>query len=197
MVTQFYDMDHYGLVLTTIEKEDILNQPNIHIMESNAHHIIPLLSAPGPNSFNSSLNFILKFCSLQWDEFNENTHSLKNIMTLNSTIGPFFTYLHVWFEAVPVSTFSFIIFSGNNNLWLYHKGTNNTYKTCSWSEGLLLDMPPYVTFSTNTNLSLPDPKYLKIHAAICRVLSWSGAGMYVEVERERQRVQARNLSFIQ
>ena len=53
------------------------------------------------------------------------------------------------------------------------KGTENTYKSCSsvnWF-GLVED----VTFSTKTGLALPNPQYLKVHRAICRIGWLSGA----------------------
>jgi len=38
-----------------------------------------------------------------------------------------------------------------------------------------VDLPSHVTFSTKTDLPLPNPQYIKMHAAICRVAAKSGA----------------------
>lgn len=77
------------------------------VMDTIAHHIIPLRPAQDPNLHDSTLNFILNFCSLEQEEFNGSTHSLKNIITVNSNIRSHFTRLFAWLDAVPVSTFSF------------------------------------------------------------------------------------------
>jgi hypothetical protein len=41
---------------------------------------------------------------------------------------------------------------------------------------MLDDVPEYVTFSTNTNHALPDPKYIALHATCAKVSYFSGAG---------------------
>jgi len=45
----------------------------------------------------------------------------------------------------------------------------------------LIPQPRIITFSTTTNLELPDPKYLKLHAAVCRVAHMSGAAGYLDL----------------
>lgn len=37
-----------------------------------------------------------------------------------------------------------------------------------------------VTFTTTTDLELPDPRYLRLHAAVCRVAHMSGATEYLD-----------------
>jgi hypothetical protein len=42
---------------------------------------------------------------------------------------------------------------------------------------------PIITFtSTDTTLPLPNPEYLKLHAAVCRVAHMSGAAGYLDQE---------------
>lgn len=38
-----------------------------------------------------------------------------------------------------------------------------------------------MTFATSTDLPLPDPRYLALHAAAARVAHLSGAGEYIEL----------------
>jgi len=43
-----------------------------------------------------------------------------------------------------------------------------------------LPHPRTVTFATATGLDLPDSRYLRVHAAICRVAQLSGAVQYLD-----------------
>ena len=45
----------------------------------------------------------------------------------------------------------------------------------------ILPHPLVVTFTTTTNLELPNPKYLKLHAAVCRIAHMSGAAGYLDL----------------
>lgn len=48
-----------------------------------------------------------------------------------------------------------------------------------------LQQPHIVTFTTTTNLELPDSKYLRLHAAVCRVAHMSGVAGYLQsIDRE-------------
>jgi hypothetical protein len=64
---------------------------------------------------------------------------------------------------------------------------NDTYRLRTWDPGMaaLLHLPPVpiITFtSTDPNLPLPNPEYLKLHAAVCRVAFMSGAAGYLDQE---------------
>jgi len=89
-------------------------------------------------------------------------HSLDNIMTLQHDIHSWFDKLQLWFEAVD--------------------DKENTYNICATDEIALLSCKanPIVFKSTHPDLPLPDPVYLRIHAAICRVAHLSGAGEYMD-----------------
>jgi hypothetical protein len=61
------------------------------------------------------------------------------------------------------------------------QGQANTYRICSKYSRLLRELPNTVTFvSQNADLDLPDPRYLKMHAACCRVAHMSGAAKYID-----------------
>ncbi|KAH9008972.1 hypothetical protein EDB84DRAFT_1280840 [Lactarius hengduanensis] len=89
-------------------------------------------------------------------------NSLDNVMTLELNIHNWFDQLAVWFEA---------------------EGSPNTY-TIKAIEPLVLahyckDSKITLT-SERSDLPLPNPDYLEIHAACCRVAHLSGAGEYMD-----------------
>jgi hypothetical protein len=61
----------------------------------------------------------------------------------------------------------------------------NTYRVCTSVPGILtlqhLGPNPVITFtSTHHSLPLPNPEYLKLHAAVCRVAHMCGAADYLD-----------------
>ena len=57
------------------------------------------------------------------------------------------------------------------------KERENTYIARSLKNMFILSFfpqPHTVTFTTTTSLELPNPKYLKLHAAVCRIAHLSG-----------------------
>jgi hypothetical protein len=63
-------------------------------------------------------------------------------------------------------------------------GAPNTYTVCSTENLAFLNaLPParQVHFTTDTDQELPDPRYLKLHAAVCRVAHMSGAAGYLDL----------------
>ncbi|KAH9004547.1 hypothetical protein EDB86DRAFT_3240513 [Lactarius hatsudake] len=91
-------------------------------------------------------------------------HSLDNVMTLELSVHHSFDQLKMWFEAV--------------------KGSPNTY-TIKATGPLFLalckaaDCKITLT-SADSRFPLPNPEYLEIHAACCRVAHLSGAGEYMD-----------------
>ncbi|KAH9002540.1 hypothetical protein EDB86DRAFT_2847233 [Lactarius hatsudake] len=91
-------------------------------------------------------------------------HSLDNVMTLELNMHDSFDQLDIWFEAV--------------------KGSPNTY-TMKTTDPVFLakckaaDRKITLT-SGDPRLPLPNPDYLEIHAACCRVAHLSGAGEYMD-----------------
>jgi len=61
-------------------------------------------------------------------------------------------------------------------------GEENTYGICVTHAEFTFTAPdnPVVFRSAHQGLPLPNPAYLKIHAACCRVAHLSGAGEYME-----------------
>ncbi|KAI0357308.1 hypothetical protein OH77DRAFT_1399856, partial [Trametes cingulata] len=92
-----------------------------------------------------------------------NLHRLENILTLDVFIYKLFDDLSLWFEAV--------------------EGKLNVYNV------ILLpgaDRPPSIPetvqfVSHRPGLPLPNPRYLKLHAACCRIAHMSGAAEYLEL----------------
>jgi len=91
-------------------------------------------------------------------------HSLSNGLTLDLNLHSLFDNLKLWFEKV--------------------QGVPNTYNVCTLNphQSVLASLPHprQVNFTTTTDMELPDSRYLKLHAAICRVAHLSGAAGYLE-----------------
>jgi hypothetical protein len=69
------------------------------------------------------------------------------------------------------------------------QNTQHRYRVCTLYPNLevvaILPANHIVTFSTTTGLPLPDPRYLKLHATVCRVAHQSGISGYLDMfERE-------------
>ena len=66
----------------------------------------------------------------------------------------------------------------------HQQNAQHTYKVCTLYPGFVsvqsLPHPRIVTFSTTTDLPLPDPRYLKLHAVVCRVAHLSGVAEYLD-----------------
>ncbi|KAH9977129.1 hypothetical protein BGW80DRAFT_836751 [Lactifluus volemus] len=92
-------------------------------------------------------------------------HRLSNGLTLDMNLHFLFDRLQLWFEEV--------------------QGVPNTYTVCTLSPNpaalAALPHPRQVTFTTTTDIELPDSRYLKLHAVICRVAHLSGAAGYLEL----------------
>ncbi|KAH9080585.1 hypothetical protein EDB83DRAFT_2284635 [Lactarius deliciosus] len=95
-------------------------------------------------------------------------HSLDNVMTLELNMHDSFDQLDIWFEATEGP----------------QKGSPNTY-TMKATDPVFLakckvaDRKITLT-SEDPRLPLPNPDYLEIHAACCRVAHLSGAGEYMD-----------------
>ncbi|KXN89770.1 hypothetical protein AN958_05310 [Leucoagaricus sp. SymC.cos] len=105
-------------------------------------------------------------------------HHLGNGFTMNEELHSMFDDLSLWFEEVA----------------------NNTYRVRALDPGvgLLTILPPHrtITFtSTDPHLPLPNPEYLRLHAAVCRIAHLSGVASYLDLEDrevERSGVLARD-----
>ncbi|KJA18783.1 hypothetical protein HYPSUDRAFT_69697 [Hypholoma sublateritium FD-334 SS-4] len=98
----------------------------------------------------------------------ESIHHLQNGFTMHSQLHTLFDDLNLWFEHVA--------------------GLDNTYKVCFLSlrdhrSFLSTSQSHTITFtSTDPSLPLPNPDYLRLHAAVCRVAHMSGAAGYLDLE---------------
>ncbi|KAJ8588954.1 hypothetical protein M405DRAFT_792280 [Rhizopogon salebrosus TDB-379] len=90
-------------------------------------------------------------------------HHLGNVMTMQVDVHMKFDSLTIWFEETVCC------------------GTPNKYNICGRREASLVGLPPTVTFTTtDPRLPLPDPRYLRVHAACARVAHLSGAGECID-----------------
>jgi hypothetical protein len=60
------------------------------------------------------------------------------------------------------------------------QGQEHTYNIRRRYPAIHSDLPPSVTFTTNTDLDLPDRRYLALHAACAKVLHLSGAAEAID-----------------
>ncbi|TFK81067.1 hypothetical protein K466DRAFT_604815 [Polyporus arcularius HHB13444] len=82
-------------------------------------------------------------------------NALDNVITLSATLHRYFTELQVGLEPVPDAP--------------------HTYRVRTWGKvAPRLGLPKTVKLSTASGVPLPNPAYLALHCAICRVL-WSSA----------------------
>jgi len=104
-------------------------------------------------------------------------HSLDNIMTLQLDVHCWFDKLELWFEAV-VSGLQIV----SPYAECLQDGKENTYNICATERAHLWTCKPNpIEFkSAYPDLPLPNPAYLRIHAACCRVAHLSGAGEYMD-----------------
>jgi hypothetical protein len=116
-----------------------------------------------------------------------NLHRLSNGLTMDSVLHTFFDNLSLWFEAVPVSNPLQMIQPRVALTYFISliQDFPNTYTirtAVPISRLMNLPNPLVVTFTTtDNNLELPNPKYLRIHAAVCRVAHMSGAFWYLDL----------------
>ncbi|KAI0744199.1 hypothetical protein C8Q80DRAFT_1272767 [Daedaleopsis nitida] len=83
-------------------------------------------------------------------------NSLDNVVTLSATLYRYFTELQVALDPVPGSP-------------------SHTYKVRTWGKvAPRLGLPKTITLTSSSEIPLPNPAYLALHCAICRVL-WSSA----------------------
>jgi len=88
-------------------------------------------------------------------------HRLANIVTLDHFLHTQFDRLALWLEADDTQ--------------------RHVYRICPTDDDIIRGLPNVVTFvSYHANLELPDPRYIKMHAACCRVAHMSGAAGYMD-----------------
>ena len=104
-------------------------------------------------------------------------HTLENVMILSLSFRYMFEELLVWFEAIV---------SGLEMFTPRTEGLqgdqDNTYAICAMEEGILRNCKdnPITLTSQHRDLPLPNPTFLAIHAACCRIAHLSGAIWYIQ-----------------
>ena len=90
-----------------------------------------------------------------------------------------FDDLALWFEENPVRAIKHCS-TYTDDIPFRHliQGQPNTYTVKTLFPTSLNRV---VTFGTTADLELPDPRYLRLHATICRVAHMSGAARYVDL----------------
>ncbi|KAH8925826.1 hypothetical protein BT69DRAFT_1077769 [Atractiella rhizophila] len=92
-------------------------------------------------------------------------HRLSNIMTLSATIRDWFDNLKLWLQPTIVPNVYNVETREDHDRKVFHR-----YK-----------VPRQVTLTTrDPQLDLPDPKYLGLHSACCRIAHLSGAADYLD-----------------
>ncbi|TCD65553.1 hypothetical protein EIP91_002517 [Steccherinum ochraceum] len=107
------------------------------------------------------------------DEIQKNVHSLKNILTLTTTLHNKFDDLKLWFESSESTT------------------QTNEHTVCVRDEELrdLYGIPTTVQFRSHRDgLELPSKWYLDLHAVCCKLAKMSGAAGYLDqLDEDRDR----------
>ncbi|KXN86492.1 hypothetical protein AN958_10006, partial [Leucoagaricus sp. SymC.cos] len=140
-------------------------------VESPTHcaHIIPefinqqISSSEHKTDDATSICAVLdRFGQVQFDkELNgAGINRLENILTLESSLHTYFDCLSIWFEETDAP---------------------NQYHIRAVRESIVPLLPKIVTLSsTDARLPLPDPRYLRLHAACAQVAHFSGAAEYID-----------------
>jgi len=121
------------------------------------------------------------------DELNgSDCHRLSNGLTLTTGVHEEFDRLCLWFEAIPVSGITRTL----TCLISIMQNAQHTYRVCTLFPHCgpveSLPHPRIVTFTTTTNHPLPDPRYLKLHAVVCRVGHLSGVADHLDMYDHEQ-----------
>ena len=104
-------------------------------------------------------------------------HELENVLTLETGLRVFFEHLEIWFEAIV------------SGLGIFTPRTeglqgdqDNTYAIRARHKAWLRSCRdnPITLTSQHPDLPLPNPTFLAIHAACCRIADLSGAGEYIK-----------------
>ena len=103
-------------------------------------------------------------------------HNLENVLTLSTSYSGLFEKLYVWFEAI-VSVLE-ILAPCTEGL---QDDRDNTYAIRAMDKVYLRSFRdnPIALTSQYPDLPLPNPTFLLIHAACCKIASLSGATDYI------------------
>ncbi|PIL29682.1 hypothetical protein GSI_08120 [Ganoderma sinense ZZ0214-1] len=99
---------------------------------------------------------------LNADTEGANLHRMENIMTLDTVVHDQFDELRLWLDEIP----------GEPNCYYVRLAEPLTHVN--------LGLPDRVQFVAHSDHPLPSAKYLRIHAACCRIAHLAGAAEYID-----------------
>ncbi|EUC55416.1 HNH endonuclease [Rhizoctonia solani AG-3 Rhs1AP] len=170
--------DNYRCQLTgTIDGRSFMDSPQLQaeldanpglpVSATQCTHILPQyighhIQAQEARRVNSATiwSIVQAFGGIPQGEVNgEGINHLRNIMTLRNDVHFAFDQLWIWLEPVEDEA--------------------DTYNVGRCRDGFLSNIPATVTFTSDTELPLPDRRYLALHAACAKVVNMSGAAEYI------------------
>ncbi len=112
----------------------------------------------------------------------QKVHSLENVMMMECGLHAFFDSLALWFEPVEVR---FTVITILQSLMCF-QGTSDRYRVVQafLFSFDLLDEVEFQCHDPLVSLPLPNPEYLRIHAAVCRISWLSGASAFFDELQE-------------
>ncbi|KAH6892759.1 hypothetical protein BKA70DRAFT_1162059 [Coprinopsis sp. MPI-PUGE-AT-0042] len=141
-----------------------------------AVHIFPSLSLSCDARKPEWADTVYKFAHIDvFEELNgPKGHNLGNVLTLSTSLGIMFQGLQVWLEEDPDAT--------GPNQYTLHADLSYVIKGLPHRLSIL-------NHQQELDLPLPDPRYLKLHASLCRISLLSGASEYMEeLKEEHERI---------
>jgi len=167
MVTGYYDESSVANFPSLAEK--VLSE-HVPAGETHVAHIFPpsinrgVVAGEGDQMTEyaaSVWDVIDHFCGIKMtEELNgADIHRLENVMTLVGLVRTKFDRLRIWFEETDMP---------------------NKYHICGLNYSIK-GLPDTITFTTtHPRLSLPDPRYLRVHATCAKVANLSGASECID-----------------
>ncbi|KAG8752590.1 hypothetical protein FRC11_008215, partial [Ceratobasidium sp. 423] len=145
--------------------DEVMNSRKILVMSTHCCPILPRCENYGPAKASENPVTFGNLTQLFGDVSGHGLsgsgiNDLRNLMTLSIEVHESFSKLEIWLEPI--------------------EGTENQYNIRRRDLYIEPHLPPMVAFSNvSTDLPLPDPRYLALHAACARVIQLTGAAKYI------------------
>ncbi|TFK82705.1 hypothetical protein K466DRAFT_556152 [Polyporus arcularius HHB13444] len=164
--------DHRCMVTGVLDLDSFLQDPSLQVEESPVQvrgtrccHIFPefLGNNEHPETARIFWATLKRFgyTGLEDQLRGVNIHRLENVLTLEHNVRVFMDKMLLWFEEVQDKEHFYRIEVAPRVQQVAH-------------------FPQEVQFVAHHHLALPNPEYLRIHAACCRVAHLSGAAEYLD-----------------
>ncbi|EEB90280.1 hypothetical protein MPER_11531 [Moniliophthora perniciosa FA553] len=165
IVSGIYDDNALKLEIPSIDKEVVRQEGTVF---TECVHIVPqstyfdVSTSPDKEDYSASLLAVLERFGYNVDSLNgTKVHSLHNVMTMQHDVYDWFDRLKLWFEATSIPH-------------CYHVKAASGYFPATARKKT-------ITFVTSdSELSLPSPELLALHAACAKVAHLSGAAAYID-----------------